>query len=169
MAKPRERAPGLEVATVGGGRWSLADASPGSFTLIVFYRGLHCPVCRTYLGGLNERAGEFAKRGVEVITVSGDDAARAGEARREWGLDELVVGYGQSVGSMREWGLYVSRAIRDGETAEFSEPGLFLVRPDGTLYMAIINSMPFARPGLDDVLRAVDFVIERDYPARGEA
>jgi hypothetical protein len=28
--------------------------------------------------------------------------------------------------------------------------------------------MPFARPHLDDLLKAIDFVKEEDYPARGE-
>ena len=55
------------------------------------------------------------------------------------------------------------------EPALFTEPGLFLVRPDGTLYWAAIQTMPFARPGFADVLKALDFVIAKDYPARGEA
>jgi hypothetical protein len=28
--------------------------------------------------------------------------------------------------------------------------------------------MPFARPHFDDILTALDFVIAKDYPARGE-
>lgn len=64
----------------------------------------------------------------------------------------MLVGYGQSVASMREWGLFVSKGITDGEPAEFGEPGLFLVRPDSTVYAAVLNTMPFGRPHLDDAV-----------------
>ncbi|MFN7087813.1 MAG: AhpC/TSA family protein, partial [Burkholderiales bacterium] len=55
------------------------------------------------------------------------------------------------------------------EPALFSEPGVFLVRPDRTLYWAAVQTMPFARPHFRDMLAAIDFVIKNDYPARGEA
>ena len=54
------------------------------------------------------------------------------------------------------------------EPALFSEPGLFLVRPDGTLYWSAVQTMPFSRPHLADLLAALDFIAERNYPARGE-
>jgi hypothetical protein len=28
--------------------------------------------------------------------------------------------------------------------------------------------MPFARPSFGDILKAIDFVVAKDYPARGE-
>jgi nitric oxide reductase subunit B len=54
------------------------------------------------------------------------------------------------------------------EPALFSEPGVFLVRPDGTLYYGAVQTMPFARPSFQDLLGAIDFAIAKDYPARGE-
>ena len=51
----------------------------------------------------------------------------------------------------------------------FAEPGLFLIRPDLTLYAASVQTMPFARPAFADVLNAVEFVTKNNYPARGEA
>lgn len=50
----------------------------------------------------------------------------------------------------------------------FSEPGLFLVRPNGELYFASVLTMPFARPALSDLLGGLDFAILHNYPARGE-
>ncbi len=50
-----------------------------------------------------------------------------------------------------------------------AKPGLFLVRPDGTLYAASLQTMPFARPQFSEVLAAIAFVTQKDYPARGEA
>ena len=54
------------------------------------------------------------------------------------------------------------------EPALFSEPGLFLVLPDRTLYFASVQTMPFARPHFTDILAALDYVIAKNYPARGE-
>ncbi|MHB1487750.1 MAG: peroxiredoxin-like family protein [Acidimicrobiales bacterium] len=170
MPKPQHPAPPLEVPLVGGGRWSLADQHPDRFTLVVFYRGYHCPVCSGYLKQLDGLLDKLAEVGVtSVVAVSGDDEPRATRSAEEWGLVRLSVGYAQSIDSMREWGLFVSKGIKDDEPEEFGEPGLFLVRADGTLYAAILNSMPFGRPHLDEVVGAIRWVNDNDYPARGEA
>ena len=54
------------------------------------------------------------------------------------------------------------------EPSLFVEPGIFVVRPNQTLYFAIVQTMPFARPSFGNILKAIDFVIAKDYPARGE-
>jgi len=73
----------------------------------------------------------------------------------------------------RAWGLYISESrgktsIGIEEPAKFSEPGLFLVRPDQILYWLSVQSMPFVRPNFAEVVQALDFVIKNEYPARGE-
>ena len=166
---PTHPAPSLIVQTVAGERWTLADRRPQRFTMIVFYRGLHCPVCRTHLSELDKKIDKFTGLGVDVVAVSGDDEARARRSVDEWKLEQLTVGYGQSVASMREWGLFISHGIKEPEPEWFGEPGLFLIRPDTTLYYAALTSMPFGRPRFDDMLGALDFIIARDYPPRGEA
>jgi peroxiredoxin len=166
---PRQAAPALDVDLVGGGRFLLAEARPQTFTLVVVYRGLHCPLCQGYLADLQNRLADFRTKGVEVVAVSTDDRERAERTAAEWRLDRLALGYGLSIADARAWGLYISTGINDAEPAEFAEPGLFLVRPDGTLYAASIQTMPFARPQIDALAGAIDFVVARDYPARGEA
>ncbi|MGH3629718.1 MAG: peroxiredoxin-like family protein [Sciscionella sp.] len=167
---PTAPAPELDVPLVGGGRFRLADQQPDKFSLVVFYRGLHCPICRGYLAQLEHALDEFHAAGVtSVVAVSGDDAEKAQRSVTDWRLDRLNVGYGQSVDSMREWGLFVSKGIKDPEPELFGEPGVFLLRPDATVYMAAVNSMPAARPRIEDILGAAKFFGENDYPARGEA
>lgn len=51
----------------------------------------------------------------------------------------------------------------------FNEPGLFIVRPDGTLYWGTTSTMPFGRPHFNEILQSLDFVIPKNYPARGDA
>ncbi len=54
------------------------------------------------------------------------------------------------------------------EPERFSEPALYLIRPDGTLYFGSVQTMPFARAHFSDILAAIDFVLKNNYPARGE-
>ncbi|MGH6630399.1 MAG: peroxiredoxin-like family protein [Burkholderiales bacterium] len=172
--KPRQPVPALEFDTVGGGRWSLAKQQPKNFTMVVFYRGLHCPICQRYTSELNGMIEDYAKRGVSAVITSTDSKERAEEAKKKWGLPNLTVGYGVSIDKAREWGLFVStsRGMTSAgveEPALFAEPGLFLVKPDGTLYWGSVSTMPFARPHFTDIAGAIDFAVSKNYPARGEA
>ena len=172
--KPRQAVPGLEFDTVGGGRWSLAAQKPQNFTMVVFYRGLHCPICRRYTTELNCMIADYDKRGVSTVITSTDPKDRAEQARTQWGLPNLNIGYGVSIDKAREWGLYIStsRGVTSAGIEEpplFAEPGLFLVKPDRTLYWASISTMPFARPHFPEIAQAIDFTLSKNYPARGEA
>ena len=62
----------------------------------------------------------------------------------------------------------VDRGINEKEPEIFAEPALFLIQPDGHLFYAAYNSMPFGRPRPQDILDMVKFVEAEDYPARGE-
>ena len=170
---PRQTVPPLVVPLVGGDRFDISKEKPEHFSFIVFYRGLHCPICRTQLGELETKLPDFAKRGVSVVALSSDAAERAERAKLEWKLANLRLGYGLDLAVARAWGLYISTgrgrtSAGVEEPALFSEPGLFLVRPERTLYFANVQTMPFARPHFGDILAALDFVIAKDYPARGE-
>jgi len=170
---PRHPVPSLNVPLVGGGRYVLG-ASPGEqFDLIVFYRGLHCPICARYLLELERLSNEFVARGVKVLALSSDDEARGRAMGEKVKAAGLQLAYGLGLRTARLWGLYISASRGKTSTgmeepALFSEPGVFLVRPDGTLYYGAVQTMPFARPAFQDLLGAIDFAVSKDYPARGE-
>lgn len=166
--KPRQPAPPLRVPTVDDGAWDLALQEPERWTLIAFYRGLHCPICRRWLRELDRRRDELAARGVtSVLAVSGDTPARARQAKEDWRIGSLVIGHSLSLEQMRAWGLFVSEAIADNQMPIFSEPGVVLVDADGALYYVALTSMPFGRPRWDDVVEQLDYAIENNAPARG--
>lgn len=164
---PDGPAPSLELQLTDGTTWSLDAQRPESFTMIVMYRGKHCPVCEKYLKTAQTLADRYEELGVSLVAVSMDDVERAKDSKEEWGIDRFPVAYGMSEATALAWGLYLSDSIKEEEPRRFSEPGLFLVRPDGTLHYAAINSMPFGRPDLEDMADAIEFVLEKKYPARG--
>lgn len=163
---PGAPAPSLDLETTSGS-WSLASSAPESFTMVVFYRGLHCSVCKGLLGELNRLIPDYAAAGTEVIAVSMDGADRAAKSASEWGLDQLRLGYGLTEAQARAWGLYLTDAIKDAETPVFCEPGLFLIDKAGRFYLINIASMPFARPDIAGLPAKIVFATANNYPARG--
>lgn len=173
MLQPRRPVPPLATPTLAHGPFDLADERSERFTLICFYRGLHCPICAIYLRELEAKVEAFMERGVNVIAISSDGDDRARQMADKIGASKLRIGYGLELAVARAWGLYLSTSrgktsIGIEEPPLFSEPGLFLVKPDQTLYWLSVQSMPFARPNFSDLVQALDFVIKNDYPARGE-
>ena len=173
MLIPRKKTPSLRVQTLDGNTFDLSTESTERGTLVCFYRGLHCPICANYLTELEKRVDEFAERGVNVIAVSSDEQERAQAMADKIKAGKLRFGYGLDLEKAKEWGLYISTSrgktsIGIEEPALFSEPGLFLVTPEQTLYYGSTQTMPFVRPRFSELVGALDFAIKNDYPARGE-
>ncbi|MDX6745978.1 peroxiredoxin-like family protein [Polaribacter sp. PL03] len=169
MIKPREKAPELTIKLVNDAKWSLQDQKPENFTLIFFYRGKHCPVCQKQLEQLQKKIGDFKERGVNLIAISANTEEIAKETYKEWNIEDLPIGYGLTIEEARKWGLFISNGISDKEPNQFTEPGLFLIDKEGKVYWESIQSMPFGRPLLNDVLNGIDYILKAGYPARGEA
>lgn len=165
---PKHSAPDLSFPLLNGNQWKLDEQKPENFTLVIFYRGLHCPLCKKYLKQLQELLPDFEERGVNVVAVSMDTEKRARLSRQKWELPNLTLGYELSEKSAREWGLYLSAGVKDGEPDVFSEPGLFLVDSNNKVYYSAINSNPWGRPYLASFVKAVDYIVQSGYPARGE-
>lgn len=173
MLTPRKAVPSLDLPMTAAGRFDLAAETSQRGTLICFYRGLHCPICATYLTELERLTPAFAQRGFGTIAVSTDSAERAAAMADKIKASQLRIAYDLDLSKAREWGLYLSEgrgktSIGIEEPALFSEPGVFIVKPDQTLYYGSVQTMPFVRPHFADFMGALDFVTANDYPARGE-
>ena len=167
---PGQTVPDLDLPLTIDARFELSKQQPEAVTMLVFYRGKHCPICKKYLEELGSKLDKFTALGATPFAISMDSKDRAMVAHEEWATHDLPLAYDLSEEQAREWGLFLSTK-RDGsdEPELFSEPGLFLIKPDGTLYFEEVQSAPFARPPLDEMLSAIEFVLENDYPARGTA
>jgi peroxiredoxin len=165
---PGDMAPALTVPLIDGTIWDLHAQAPDAFTMIVVYRSLHCPICKTYLRGLHALHGDFLAKGFAPMVLSMDDAARARQAQAEWELDPMPMGHSLSEADARAWGLFLSRRRKDSEPEIFAEPGLFLVTSAGVLWMVDVANVPFVRPDLSGLLARADMMVEnKDQPPRG--
>lgn len=169
MLIPGNPVPDLKIETVSHGTFDL-DADKGEKgTLVIQYRGLHCPICIEQMADVEAALDDFAALGIEVIMITTDTADRAAETVKKAGVSQLRVGHGLLLAAAREdWGLHISTA-RDGsaEPELFAEPGHFFIAPDRTLYYAWQQTTPFARPAMADVVEGLEYTLGNNYPPRG--
>jgi len=164
---PGDHAPALKVSTLAGPTLDLGVVTPKSFSVVFFYRGVHCPICKSQMEELAVKLPDFDALGIEVHAVSMDSAEQAKRQSDEWKIADLPVGYGLSEESARAWGLFISTKAKDPEPDLFAEPGIAVVYPDGRIYALYLQNVLFARPRLDDLLGGLKFVLANDYPVRG--
>lgn len=162
--------PSLSVPKLGGGQVD-TDASSTKYpwTLVVIYRGKHCPICTRYLLQLNEILPKLNDLGVNVIALSADTAGKAEQHMKEVN-PAYSIGYELSIQQMEALGLYISNPRSPDESDRpFSEPGLFVINEKNQLQVVDISNAPFARPELGSLLMGLGFIRNPDnnYPIRG--
>ena len=158
--------PVITFPLVGGGTASVGEAGDQT-TLFIVYRGKHCPRCKKYLNQLESMKKDWADAGVSVVCVSADTESKAAADVAEFGWT-FPVGYDLAEADMRKLGLYVSEPLSPEETDKrFAEPGVYVVKPDGTVQIIAISNGPAARPDLVELLDGVNFNIKNDRPTRG--
>ena len=123
-------------------------------------------MCKNYLEKANTLVDQFRENGVSLVAISMDDHQRAQKATAEWRVSNLEILYGLDVKLAEKWGLWLTSAIRQGEPEISSEPGLFWILPDQSLYLIEVSNMPFARPDLK-ILVDKSVALNNNYPARG--
>jgi peroxiredoxin len=167
LITPRSRIPNIEVPLVEGGTFNMSEASPENFQIIIAYRGYHCPKCKLQLEALAPMVADLRADGHDVVAVSMDSEERAKKVKDEWDVDDLPIAHSLELLDAKSLGLFISNAISENEPQIFSEPGIFVVRPDGTLYAEIIQNTPFGRPDLADLVDGLNYAVKNDYPERG--
>ncbi|MGR3661237.1 MAG: redoxin domain-containing protein [Paracoccaceae bacterium] len=156
----------MSFPKTGGGAVAVGGVRE-NWTLLVVYRGKHCPRCKKYLNILNGMRDQWRNAGFDIVVVSADTKEKAEADLEEfgWGFD---LAYGLLEGQMSTLGLYVTEPMSPSETdRRFAEPGTFVIRPDGSLLLIAISNGPSARPELGELLDGMVFTKENDRPPRG--
>lgn len=162
-----EKSPALDLPTISGERFNLAERNPTNFTIAVFYRGKHCPVCKNHLKEIQEHYQQFLDAGMDVVAVSMDTKENAEQFAKDTGAT-FPIAYDLTEKQARTWGLYISPKREGSEEPDvFSEPALFVLRPDTTVFMVQVQSAPFTRPSMSQLLWGLNYALENDYPTRG--
>ncbi len=167
IIKPGEKAPNLSFKTLNSSTWFLHDNLSNEMNIVIFYRGLHCPICKEYLVSIQNQLDDYSDANTSVTVISMDSEEKAKKTQLDWGLDKLNVGYGLSLDDAKNWGLFISKSIKEAESDIFCEPGLFVIKKDGSIYMVNISNMPFARPDLSTFSANLKFAQDNQYPVRG--
>lgn len=164
---PGTPAPDLGFPVLGGEAFDLKAARPENFSVILFYRGVHCPKCRLHIKDLKDKQARFEAEGMIVAAVSMDDRERAERQWREWEVEGQPLGYGLTESQARAWGLYLSSKTKASEPDLFCEPAIAVIKPDGIIQALYYQSVPFARPELQTLLDGLVFIRDNAYPIRG--
>lgn len=167
---PGQKMPDFQVDLPDGTKWRLYDHAPKTMLLLDFYRGFHCPRCRNRIETINDSLDDFEKAGLDVIAISADSDERSAMTQAEWKCDRITLGHNLSLEDASKLGLYLSSTIdiRPLEQKIFCEPSVMVVRSDLTLYGAIIQTFPFARPSIEELISIPEFAITNGYPPRGD-
>ncbi|MDB4122337.1 redoxin domain-containing protein [Octadecabacter sp.] len=156
----------MTFANVAGGDITVGGEKE-NWTLLVVYRGKHCPRCKKYLNILDKMRGEWADAGFDIAVVSADsqEKALADQAEFGWGFD---LGYGLTEDQMATLGVYVTEPLSLQEAdGNFAEPGTFVLRGDGSQIIVAISNGPAVRPDLTELLDGMIFNKTKDRPHRG--
>lgn len=168
--QPGQHFPPFTVGRLGGGELTIGTPTAGSnWTLLVIYRGLHCPLCTRHLIELNGAYDDLQSLGVDVIAVSADTSEKAAQQLHDI-QPMFAVGHDLSIEQMQALGLYISAPRSQAETDRpFSEPGVFVVDQHGVLQIIDTSNAPFARPEVKTLVSGLQFIRNPDnnYPIRG--
>ncbi len=146
------RFPPLVMATVGGPEMHLPRDVSGSPAAILAYRGSWCSRCNAQLASFQKQLPEFAAAGIEVAAFSADDEAHARLMVEDHGIT-FPVGYG--VLAVETGAILQGYINKEHSSLESSN---FILRPDGTIEIAIYSSGSIGRLLPED---ALDIVLKR--------
>lgn len=167
MIHPGSRFPTIHLPLLSGLGLELPKDIDSAFTLLIVYRGVQCSICRGYLRDVAEHLPDFAKLDTRVLVTSAESAERATRAQSEWTNNEIPFSYGLSPASGKKLRLFRSLARKDTEPTEFFEPGLFLLNARGEVLFISVQSMPFGRPPIAELLSWIERIRDNGIPARG--
>ncbi len=160
--------PAVSVTLMDGSTIDVAKAT-GKWRLFIVYRGKHCGRCTKYLNTLESMQGQWHDAGFDIVVTSADPEQKTADnvAANGW---TFPMGHSLSEQDMHQLGLYVSDPLTPEENdRRFAEPGVYVLRDDGTVQIAAISNGPSARPDLAELLDGMVFTINNGKPARGTA
>ncbi|MBD8894220.1 peroxiredoxin [Roseibium litorale] len=123
-------APGFELDGDGGGTIRLADFS-GHPAVVYFYPKDDTPGCTKEAIAFSELSGEFAAKGITVIGISPDTAAKHDKFKTKHGLSVRLAADPETA-TCQAYGVWVEKSMY-GKTYMGVERSTFLIDSDGRI------------------------------------
>ena len=142
------------------------SGSNNRWQILVVYRKLHCPICKTYTAKIEVLGEKFDELETDIVLISGDTVEKAKNFASEVGLN-LPVAYDLSIEQMRQLSLYISEPRSNETDRPFLEPGLFVVNEKGQRHIVEISNAPFIRPEPGLIIRGIMHIKKTNNPIRG--
>jgi peroxiredoxin len=108
MLISRQKVSDLKIQTPDHGVFDLGSDNAEKGTVVCFCRGLHRPLCATYLAELEKLTPDFEKRGVKTFALSVDGQDRVRLMAGKIKASMLRIGYDLGLAAARYRGLYIS-------------------------------------------------------------
>ena len=145
--------PRLVVPAVGGGKISLPEDVAGRWATILIYRGAWCPYCAHQLSAFSRASASFAEANIAVVALSVDDeAASAGTVARQ--RIDFPVGHSADAHAVSD---LLGTYLGDKGSGPFLQSTGFVLRPDGTVAVAVYSSDAIGRLNPPDVLAFIKY------------
>ncbi|CAM3826569.1 redoxin domain-containing protein [Rheinheimera salexigens] len=168
-----EKFPLIQLTNSTGTKVNLVNAqqsenATGRWSLIIIYRGYHCPICLKYLNNLETYSKRLQALQIDLSVASADTPEQLNKMKEKGLQITCPILTGLTLAQMKLLGLYISDPMNESETDHpFPEPGLFLINPDGETIMIDIANAPFIRPDLEQLVSGLEFSFSKNYPVRG--
>ncbi len=149
--KPGDKAPDFIIKDLEGKNHQLYDYLNGQKTVLLFYRGEWCSICNRQLHSLQEKLAEFQKTNAQILAVSTDTPENSQMLVGKHNLAFPVLA-GLSREVVEAYDLFFN------EEEDHAQPAVFILRPDGTIAYASLQSGSRGRPSNDDLLAIVSHI-----------
>ena len=115
--------PDIYFSLINGNSIRLSEET-SNWTLLIVYRGLHCPICRGYAAKFENKLPKLQDINTRLIIISADPGDKAAKFAEKLNLKSKI-GYGLTIDQMRKLGLYLSEPRPNEVDIYFLSPVCF--------------------------------------------
>jgi peroxiredoxin len=147
-----DRFPTITAPSIEGGEMTIPQELEGRWAVLLFYRGHWCPYCRQQLLDFQRATPQFDEIGAKIVALSVDPLEQAQQTVERHRLSFPVL-YGLDAQQMEQTiGAYIST------DPLYLQATNFVIRPDGTIAMAIYSSGALGRLVAADAVNYVKYL-----------
>ena len=147
-----ERFPTITASRVRGGEMTIPQDLEGRWAVVLFYRGHWCPYCRQQLQDFQRAREQLNELGAEVVALSVDSLEQAQQTVERHKLSFPVL-YGLDAHQVEKT---IGASIN--EDPLYLQATDFVLRPDGTVAVAVYSSSAIGRLVAADTINFLKYL-----------